>query len=82
MIILQDASSNLDAYADKNQVYCCGSQKNKKDEAILTFADPLTRWPGNFAVSHNNGADGLDLLLSLCSGTCWSIDWPATHRNA
>ena len=56
MIILQDASSNLDAFADQNRVYCCGSKQ--KDEVNFDVSQSIDALGRNFAVSHNNGASG------------------------
>ena len=59
MIILQDASSNLDAYADKNQVHCCGQkEETKRNEPSFNLSESMDALGQRFAVTHNNGATG------------------------
>lgn len=59
MIILQDASTNLDAFADQNGVYCCGSKKNVTNKDVnFDVSQSIDALGRNFAVSHNNGASG------------------------
>ena len=62
MIILQDAASSRDATATKDQIYCCGSEKDNDPFDVSQALEWLGR---NFSASRNVNSPGAYTLYYL-----------------